>query len=211
MSHRATELAGLPARLFRVSFSGELAFEVHVDSSRALWLWRQLMSAGAEFGITSYGTETMHVLRAEKGYVIVGQDTDGSVTPEDLGLNWLLSGDKDFLGKRSLARPDCRRENRKQWVGILSVDGETVLPEGTQLVERPDHPAPVPMCGHVTSSYRSAFLGHPIALGLIEGGRSRRGETLFAAVPGRKALPVTVASPVFYDPSGERQKDGGDV
>ena len=162
------------------------------------------MAAGEEFGVTPYGTETMHVLRAEKGFVIVGQDTDGSVTPVDLGMNWLLSKDKDFLGKRSLARPDCLRSDRKQLVGLLSSDN-TVLPEGTQLVEAPGAPVPVPMCGHVTSSYMSACLGHPIALALVAGGRARKGETIYAALPGREPLPVTIAAPVFYDPKGERQ------
>jgi len=211
MQYRECELAGLPVRLLRVSFSGELAYEVHVDSGHALGLWRQLMDAGAEYGIAPYGTETMHVLRAEKGFVMVGQDTDGSVSPEDLGLNWRLSSNKDFLGKRSLARPDNRRGDRKQLVGLRSSDGETVLPEGTQLVEDPAHPVPVPMCGHVTSSYRSAVLGHPIALALVAGGRSRHGETVHAALPGRQALPVEIVAPVFYDPTGTRQKGGDDA
>ena len=117
----------------------------------------------------------MHVLRAEKGFVIVGQDTDGSVTPVDLRMNWLLSKNKDFLGKRSLQRPDSIRADRKQLVGLASVDGETVLPEGTQLIENPEAPIPVPMCGHVTSSYYSACLGHPIAMALVAGGHSRPG------------------------------------
>ncbi|MFQ5609764.1 MAG: glycine cleavage T C-terminal barrel domain-containing protein, partial [Woeseiaceae bacterium] len=151
------------------------------------------------------GTETMHVLRAEKGYVIVGQDTDGSVTPVDLRMNWLLSKDKDYLGRRSLARPDCVRADRKQLVGLLSSEIDTVLPEGTQLVEDPDAAIPVPMCGHVTSSYMSACLGHPIALALVAGGRGRTGETIFASLPDRAAMPVTIVSPVFYDPKGERQ------
>ena len=114
MSVRSAELAGVPVQVFRVSFSGELAFEVNVDSRYALHMWQALMSAGEEFDITPYGTETMHVLRAEKGFVILGQDTDGSVSPVDLGLNWLLSKDKDFLGLRSLSRPDCLRDDRKQ-------------------------------------------------------------------------------------------------
>ena len=206
MTVRDARLGGLPVQLFRVSFSGELAFEINVDSNLALAMWQQVMAAGEAFGITPYGTETMHVLRAEKGFVIVGQDTDGSVTPADLGMNWLLSDRKDFLGKRSLARPDCLRENRKQLVGLLSADGSTVLPEGTQLVEDPLAPVPVPMCGHVTSSYLSACLGHPIALALVAGGRARKDATIYAALPGREPLPVTIVSPVFYDPKGERQR-----
>ena len=205
MHVRTATLAGMPVSLFRVSFSGELAFEINIGSQFALDLWRKLMDAGREFDITPYGTETMHVLRAEKGFVIVGQDTDGSVTPVDLGMNWLLSREKDFLGKRSLARPDCLREDRKQLVGLLSRDGCTVIPEGAQLIERTGRATPVPMCGHVTSSYPSASLGHPIALALVTGGRGRKGETLFAASPGREPTAVEIVSPAFYDPGGERQ------
>ena len=205
MHMRAATLAGLPVTLFRVSFSGELAFEINIDSRHALSMWQQVMAAGEAFGITPYGTETMHVLRAEKGFVIVGQDTDGSVTPVDLGMNWLLSANKDFLGRRSLARPDCVRDDRKQLVGLVSSDSATVLPEGTQLVETAGQATPVPMCGHVTSSYMSACLGHPIALALVERGRARKGETIFAALPNRDPLPVEIVSPVFYDPKGARQ------
>ena len=203
MTMRPAVLAGMRVTLFRVSFSGELAFEINIDSNNALAMWRRIMEAGTEFGITPYGTETMHVLRAEKGFAIVGQDTDGSVTPVDLGMNWLLSKDKDFLGKRSLERPDCLRQDRKQWVGLLSRDGRTVLPEGTQLIEETGNPAA--MCGHVTSSYFSACLDHPIALALVAGGRERKGETVYAARAGRDPLPVQIVPPVFYDPKGKRQ------
>lgn len=205
MTVKDAHLGGLPVQLFRVSFSGELAFEINIGSQHALAMWEQLMAAGEEFDITPYGTETMHVLRAEKGFVIVGQDTDGSVTPVDLRMNWLLSKDKDFLGRRSLARPDCLRSDRKQLVGLLSDDGRTVLPEGTQLLDDPQAPVPVPMCGHVTSSYRSACLGHPIALALVAGGHARKDTTIYAAVPDRDPVPVKIVSPVFYDPKGERQ------
>ena len=205
MTVKPAVLAGMNVMLFRVSFSGELAFEIHIDSNRAAAMWQMIMEAGRTFDIAPYGTETMHVLRAEKGFVIVGQDTDGSVTPTDLGMNWLLSREKDFLGKRSLRRADCLREDRKQLVGLLSCDNRTVLPEGTQLIDGPAGPQPVPMCGHVTSSYHSACLGHPIALALVAGGRTRRGETLYAALPGRDPLAVQIVSPVFYDPSGRRQ------
>jgi sarcosine oxidase subunit alpha len=205
MSVRNAELGGFPVQLFRVSFSGELAFEINIDSGLALDMWKTVMAAGDAFGITPYGTETMHVLRAEKGFIIVGQDTDGSVTPVDLGMGWLLSKDKDYLGRRSLDRPDCVRSDRKQLVGLLSSDGRTVLPEGTQLVEASGATVPVPMCGHVTSSYMSACLEHPIALALVAGGRARKGETIYAALPDREPLAVTITTPVFYDPEGERQ------
>ena len=227
MSIQPATLAGTPVTLFRVSFSGELAYEINIESNLALAMWEKLMHAGREFDIAPYGTETMHVLRAEKGYVIVGQDTDGSVTPVDLGMSRLLSKEKDFLGKRSLRRPDCLREDRKQLVGLLSSDARTVLPEGTQLIDEAGSLArghrsarwprwrgsqlgrrtrePVPMCGHVTSSYQSACLGHPITLALVAGGQSRKGETIHAALPGRNPLPVEIVAPVFYDAGGRRQ------
>jgi sarcosine oxidase subunit alpha len=203
MSVQNAELAGVAVQIFRVSFSGELAFEVNVDSRYALHCWQLLMEAGEDFDITPYGTETMHVLRAEKGFVILGQDTDGSVSPVDLGMNWLLSKDKDFLGLRSLSRPDCQRSDRKQLVGLRS--GDSVLQEGASLIDDPKASKPVPMCGHVTSAYHSASLGHPIALALVAGGRARSGETLYAAASDGSILPVDIVSPVFYDPKGERQ------
>ena len=206
MSLRTGRLAGCPVRVFRVSFSGELAFEVNVESDCARAVWELLTEAGEAYGITPYGTEAMHVLRAEKGFVIVGQDTDGSVNPLDLGMNWLLAKDKDYLGKRSLKRPDSRRTDRQQWVGLLSEDGATVLPEGAQLVEEPRATPPVPLLGHVTSSYPSACLGHPIALGLVSGGRARRGETIYAALRDGRFVKVKIAASVFYDPKGERQR-----
>jgi sarcosine oxidase subunit alpha len=198
-------LAGVPVQLFRVSFSGELAFEVNVDSRFAADMWRSIATAGEEFGISPYGTETMHVLRAEKGFVIVGQDTDGSVTPLDLRMNWLLSRNKDYLGRRSLSRTDSARTDRKQLVGLLPEDGVTLVPEGTQLVDDPGAAIPVPMCGHVTSSYASACLGHPIAMALVAGGHARKDEKVFAALLDGRFVPMKITSPAFYDAKGERQ------
>ena len=205
MSVCSGSLAGFTVQVFRVSFSGELAFEINVESDFAAALWETLMEAGKRYGITPYGTETMHVLRAEKGFVIVGQDTDGSVTPLDLGMHWLLSNDKDYLGKRSLARPDCRRPDRKQLVGLLCEDGTEVLPEGAQLVEQPGGVPPIPKLGHVTSSYYSACLGYPIALALVNAGRARKGDIIYAALQDGRYTRVRIVSPVFYDPKGERQ------
>ena len=207
MSVQNAKLAGHDVQLFRVSFSGELAFEINVDSNLALFLWRLLMEGGKEHDITPYGTESMHVLRAEKGFVIVGQDTDGSITPVDAGMNWMLSKNKDFLGKRSLARPDCIRTDRKQLVGLLSEDNKTVLAEGSQLVINPDAAVPVPTVGHVTSAYMSACLGHPIALAVVAGGRARKGEKLLAVSADGVLTRVKIVAPVFYDPKGERQND----
>ncbi|MGW0885883.1 sarcosine oxidase subunit delta family protein [Streptomyces sp. NPDC002671] len=208
MAWRDTTVAGVEARVCRISFSGELAYEINVSPWEALALWEALYEAGAPFGITPYGTETMHVLRAEKGYPIIGQDTDGTVTPHDLGMSWAVSKKKpDFIGKRSYARADAVRPDRKQLVGLLPEDPGAFLPEGTQLVADSVLPAPpVPMLGHVTSSYRSAALGRTFALALVKGGRDRIGERLYAPV-GDRLVPVTVASPVLYDPEGAR-RDG---
>lgn len=208
MAWRETTVAGVAARVCRISFSGELAYEINVSPWQALTLWEALYEAGAPYGITPYGTETMHVLRAEKGYPIVGQDTDGTVTPHDLGMSWAVSRKKpDFIGKRSFARADTARPDRKHLVGLLPDDPAALLPEGTHLVTDRELPAPpVPMLGHVTSSYRSAALGRTFALALVKGGRDRIGERLYAPVGGR-LLPVTVASPVLHDPEGAR-RDG---
>ena len=130
---------GVRVRVARVSFSGELAFEVNVDAWHAPAVWERLIAAGERYGITPYGTETMHVLRAEKAYPIIGQDTDGTVTPQDLGMSWAVSKKKpDFLGKRSFARADNNRADRKHLVGLLPVDRTVVLAEGAQIVEAPD-------------------------------------------------------------------------
>ncbi|MCX5264923.1 sarcosine oxidase subunit delta family protein [Streptomyces sp. NBC_00199] len=208
MAWRETTVAGIEARVCRISFSGELAYEINVSPWEALALWEALYEAGAPYGITPYGTETMHVLRAEKGYPIIGQDTDGTVTPQDLGMSWAVSKKKpDFIGKRSYTRPDTVRPDRKHLVGLLPEDPAALLPEGTHLVADSVLSAPpVPMLGHVTSSYRSAALGRTFALALVKGGRDRIGERLYVPV-GDRLVPVTVASPVLYDPEGAR-RDG---
>jgi sarcosine oxidase subunit alpha len=207
MDIRETEVAGIPARVCRISFSGELAYEINVDGRRGLEVWEAVMAAGEPHGITPYGTETMHVLRAEKGYVIVGQDTDGTVTPQDVGLEWMIAADKgDFVGKRSHARPDTVRPDRKQLVGLLPDDPQERLPEGAQLVDDPGAPVPVPMSGHVTSSYNSAALGRTFALGLLRGGRERHGETVHIPLIDR-TVTATVVDPVLLDPEGAR-RDG---
>ncbi len=213
MSLRQGSVAGVDARIFRISFTGELSYEINVPWHAAMHVWEAVHAAGAPHGITPYGTEAMHVLRAEKGYPIIGQDTDGTVTPIDLGMSWAVSKKKDFLGKRSLSREDTARSDRKQLVGLLPVDGKTVLAEGAQIVGEP-HVAdirlpqerPVPMEGHVTSSYDSAALGRPIALALVRNGFARMGETVYAVTDGRPVA-ARVTSTVFYDPDGAR-RDG---
>ncbi len=163
------------------------------------------MSAGAPYGITPYGTETMHVLRAEKGYIIVGQDTDGSLTPQDLGMDWIVSKTKDFIGRRSFSRADTARPGRKQLVGLQSADPTLVLPEGGQIVDEPEWSAPVTTTGHVTSSYFSEALGRSIALAVLQGGRSRTGQTIYVTLGDGRVAPATITDPVFLDREGRRQ------
>ena len=191
-------VAGIPARLFRISFTGEPSYEINVPTDRGLALWQAVMEAGAPLGIAPYGTEAMHVLRAEKGFIIVGQETDGTVTPLDLGLERLVSTKKDFIGRRSFSRADTRRADRKQLVGLLTEEPALVLPEGTQLVRKEDaaRVPPVPMIGHVSSSYYSAALGRSIALALVKGGRGRHGETVAAPLDGQTVL-ARIVPPVF--------------
>jgi sarcosine oxidase subunit alpha len=205
MSVRAGTAAGVAARVFRISFSGELAYEINVNANHGQHVWDACMGAGKKNDITPYGTEAMHVLRAEKGFVIVGQDTDGSVTPQDLGMDWICAKHKDFIGKRSLIREDTVRTDRKQLVGLRTRDAATVLPEGAQLTDRPGAPLPIPMIGHVSSSYYSVCLGHSIALALVKGSRERIGETVFAPLADGRVIEATLCSPVFYDSEGARQ------
>jgi sarcosine oxidase subunit alpha len=197
MAIRAGEVAGIPVRVCRVSFSGELAYEINVDGRRGLELWATIYAAGE---ITPYGTETMHVLRAEKGYPIIGQETDGTVTPHDLGMDWIVSKKKrDFVGLRSFARADTARADRKQLVGLLPAER---LAEGAQLVAAP---GATRMAGHVTSSYLSAALDRPFALALLERGRERIGETVYA-----DGVAAEVVGSVLYDREGAR-RDGRPV
>jgi sarcosine oxidase subunit alpha len=206
MTVRDATVAGLQARVFRISFSGELAYEVNVPSWYGRALWDAVHDAGQDLGITPYGTEAMHVLRAEKGYVIVGQETDGTVTPLDLGLDWMISKKKWFIGRRSLARPAMVAPDRRQLVGLLPENPDQLLPEGAALPARANEIADAGTAGHVTSSYRSAALGRTFAMGLLAGGRGRIGSTAVVAVDGRDVR-ATVTAPTFYDPENLR-RDG---
>ncbi len=206
MSWQGAVVAGLEARVFRVSFTGEAGFEINVASDDGPEIWRELVRVGEPLGLTVYGTETMHLLRAEKGFVVVGQDTDGTVTPLDLGMDWILSAAKgDFLGKRGLQRPDLVRADRRQLVGLLTDDPTLVLEEGAQVVEVGTdwrHP-PVHAIGWVTSSYWSPALGRSIAFALIEGGFARMGAAVWVPGPERHVA-ATVTRTRFYDPEGHR-------
>ncbi|MEO8627761.1 MAG: sarcosine oxidase subunit alpha family protein [Betaproteobacteria bacterium] len=205
MSYREGTVAGVKARIMRISFSGERSYEVNVPAADGLQVWEAIHAAGRPFGITPYGTETMHVLRAEKGYIIVGQDTDGSVTPVDLGMAAMVSKTKDCIGKRSLSRSDTAQSGRKQFVGLLTEDAQIVLDEGAQIVDEPTPTLPARSAGHVTSSYHSPTLGRSIALALVRGGTQRMGERVHVFMRGRGTIPAIIANPVFFDPTSERQ------
>ena len=204
MSLRQGRICGVPTRLMRVSFTGELGFEINVAPRYARALWETLWAAGKVHHVVAYGTEAMHVMRAEKGYIIVGQDTDGTVTPADAGLAWAIGKTKsDYVGKRSLTRPDMVAPKRKQLVGVETNDPKIVLEEGAQIVASADYRTGDHAIGHVTSSYESPALGRSIAMALIEDGRARHGETVHIAAP-EGAIPARVRDTVFFDKPGAR-------
>ncbi len=208
MDWREGKVADISARVFRISFTGDLSYEINVPAHYGLHVWKALFKAGEKYNLTPYGTETMHILRAEKGFVIVGQETDGSVTPIDLDHGWAVANNKpfSFIGKRGMHRADCLRDDRKQLVGLKTVDPEAVLPEGAQAVFTPDQAIPMTMVGHVTSSYYSAFLDRSIAMGLIRGGLSKKGDSVYFPLANGKTIEALICDPVFVDPDGKRQK-----
>ena len=203
MTWQETSVAGRSARVCRVTFSGELAYEINVNAWDALPAWQALMDAGHQYGITAYGTQTMHVLRAEKGYPIIGQDTDGTVTPQDLGMSWVISKSKaDFIGKRSHRRPENLRADRRQLVGLLPIDPEQRLVEGAHVLADESLPAaPVTSLGHVTSAYRSAAMNRTFGLALVAAAASASARS---STPGTEARPCPSGlRPVLYDKAGD--------
>ncbi len=207
LGYKDGNVAGTPSRIFRITYSGERAYEVHVPADFGLSVWEAFIAAGQDLGLTPYGTEAMSILRIEKGHVVIGAEIDGRTTPADLGYGRLVKAAGDFIGKRSLERPDLRRADRKQLVGLVPVDGQMMIPRGAQLVADPQHALPNPMLGHVTSSCYSPTLGQPIALALLSGGRARHGERVFAESPLHgTTVEVTVTAAVFVDPEGARAR-----
>ncbi len=199
-------LAGIPARVFRISFSGELSYEVAVPAGRGLEFWQACLAAGADLGVMPYGTEALHVMRAEKGFIMIGDETDGTVIPQDLGLDWAIARNKpDYLGKRAQMRPEMTRPDRWRLVGLETLDG-SVIPEGAQaLGEGTNANGQRNVIGRVTSTYRSPTLGRGIALGLVARGPERMGEVIRLAAPGIAPVAARIVSPVFHDPEGRRQ------
>jgi sarcosine oxidase subunit alpha len=203
MSFKEAQIGKIKCRVMRISFTGEHSYEINVQANYGKSLWSQCMDAGKEFNITPYGTETMHLLRAEKGFIIVGQDTDGTMTPIDLQMDWIVSKKKyDFIGKRSLYRSDTIREDRKQLVGLVTDNPKEVLEEGAPIVSELNQ-SPVRMLGHVTSSYYSPNLKKSIALAVVKGGKNMMGKNLFIPMEDRN-INVTVTDPVFLDKDNKR-------
>ena len=177
--------------------------EINIQANYGKSVWEKCMEAGKDFNITPYGTETMHLLRAEKGFIIVGQDTDGTMTPIDLQMDWIVSKKKyDFIGKRSLYRSDTMREDRKQLVGLLTEEPDIVLEEGAQIVHD-ENKKPIEMIGHVTSSYFSPNLNRSIALAVVKNGKKLKGQKLLVPMEN-KTINVTVSDVIFYDKNNER-------
>ena len=203
MSFKNAKIDNIKCRIMRISFTGEHSYEINIQANYGEDLWKKCMEAGEEFNITPYGTETMHLLRAEKGFIIVGQDTDATMTPIDLQMDWIVSKKKyDFIGKRSLYRSDTMKEDRKQLVGLVTDNPNEVLEEGAQIIANTSL-KPIEMLGHVTSSYYSPNLNKSIALAVVRGGKNMLGQKLFIPMED-KNINVTIVDPVFFDKENVR-------
>ncbi|TNE36208.1 MAG: sarcosine oxidase subunit alpha family protein, partial [Alphaproteobacteria bacterium] len=198
------EKDGLPVRICRLSFSGELAYEVYTRAGYAEILWQLLMEAGKTQGMILYGSEALGALRIEKGHVS-GPELDGRTTAADLGLGGMESTKKAFVGSVLKSRAELLKKDRRQLVGLMPVDGAIALKAGTLLYEGDGTTPKGHGIGHVTSVTYSPALGRHIALGLLSEGRAREG-TLIRAVDDTagQVTDVKVCSPHFYDPEGKR-------
>ena len=206
MEYAEGRLGAFDVRVFRISFSGELSYEIAVPAGQGLAFWQALCAAGEEFGIMPYGTEALHVMRAEKGFIMIGDETDGTVIPQDLGLDWAISKKKsDFLGKRAQERSHMVDPDRWKLVGLETLDG-SVLPDGAYAVgEGENANGQRNTIGRVTSTYFSPTLNRGIAMGLVAQGPDRMGEILnFPDLSGNE-VKVKLVDPVFYDKNGDRQ------
>ena len=210
MTFKTFNYKNTQARIMRASFTGELGYEIYISPNHALELWETIFKFGKKFDLVPYGTETMHLLRAEKGYVVIGQETDGTVTPIDINFNWMIGKKKkDFIGKRSLKRSDTVREDRKQLVGVVPLNKSQFIEEGQHIVECENLPRkikkPINYLGHISSSYHSPNLKHCISMAMIKGGNKLMGKKLYVSTSiGTKNIPVEIVSPVFIDPENKR-------
>ena len=209
MTFNTFDYLNYKVRILRASFTGEQGYEIYVPPKYALTLWERIFYYSRDVDLVPYGTETMHLLRAEKGYIIVGQETDGTVTPLDLNLNWMIGKKKkDFIGKRSLTRSDIIKGDRKQLVGLVPVDKSYGIEEGQHVIEDKNIPSqidkPIKMLGHVTSSYFSPTLNHSIAMALIKEGNRKIGSQIYVTTSNMNVIPVEVVKPNFLDPENKR-------
>jgi len=205
MTMRAGTVAGVPARVYRISFTGELSYEINVPARYGKHLIEALAKAGSKYDLVPYGTEAMHILRAEKGFIIVGQDTDGTVTPHDMDMDWIVSKTKaEYLGNRSQQRVDTARDKRPQLVGLLTEDPTVVLPEGAHIVAEALDAPPMQTIGHVTSSYMSPNAGRSIAMALLQDGINRKGNTVSLSLMNGEVHEAEVTDTVFVDKEGVR-------
>ena len=206
MTWQEGTLNSVKARVFRISFSGELSYEIAVPASQGRAFWDMLLEAGKEFDITPYGTEALHIMRAEKGFIMIGDETDGTVIPQDLGLDWAISKKKtDYLGKRAHERSHMTDPTRWKLVGLQTIDG-SVLPDGAYAVAPGTNANGQRITqGRVTSTYHSPTLGHGIAMGLVLNGPDRMGEVIdFPHVDGT-VIQAKIVDQVFFDKAGEKQ------
>jgi sarcosine oxidase subunit alpha len=199
-------LGDFKVRVYRISFSGELSYEVAVDACYGRAFWDALLAAGAEFNVMPYGTEALHIMRAEKGFIMIGDETDGTVIPQDLNLQWALSKKKtDYLGKRAQQRSHMADPNRWKLVGLETLDG-SVLPDGAYAIAAGTNTnGQTNTEGRVTSTYHSPTLKRGIAMGLVHNGPDRMGDILAFTNIGGEPIKAKIVDQVFYDKAGEKQ------
>ena len=204
MGYKEADLYGVPARIFRISFSGELAYEINVESGYGVFMWEKIIELGKEMGIEPYGTEALSTLRIEMGHV-AGSEIDGRTIPSDLALDGMLSKKKDFIGKRSLSREGFIELGREKIVGVVPVDKKTMIPEGSHLVEDSKAKLPNPKLGHISASCWSVEYNNPFSLAILKDGKNKIGEKLYALSPLKnKSIQVEIVSSHYVDPKGER-------
>ena len=197
-------LFGIPARIFRISFSGELAYELNVESDFGNFMWEKIIEVGNEFNIQPYGTEALSTLRIEMGHV-AGTELDGRTIPYDNGLDGLISKKKDFIGKRSLNREAFNSNERQKVVGVVPLDKKTSIPEGSHLVKEANAKLPNPKLGHISASCWSVEYNNPFSLAILKDGKNMIGKKLYALSPLKnKSIPVEIVSSHYVDPKGER-------
>ena len=204
MGYKEADLFGAPARIFRISFSGELAYEINVESGYGIFMWEKIIENGKEMNIEPYGTEALSTLRIEMGHV-AGSEIDGRTISSDLSLEGMLSKKKDFIGKRSLSRPAFIDSDRQKIVGVVPLDKKTMIPEGSHLVQDANAALPNPKLGHISASCWSVEYNNPFSLAIIKEGKKKIGEKLYALSPLKnKKIPVEIVSSHYVDPKGER-------